>query len=230
MPASIGNKILNQRKAVSSRASPLLGQGGVAAPVIKLREASSAGADGVVGSGNRSFGGWNEPPRPLQQRRLRGIFIDVASTPPWPRRGLCLLQRAAVFQTVALTIFLLFSAAFAIAQTSPLADAVMKKDSAQARALLQKNSDANFPQSDGTTALHWAARWDDTGIARELIRAGANARATNRTGATPLFLATMNGSAAMIDLLISAGADPNQPVLTHGETPRETPIANKCST
>jgi hypothetical protein len=30
--------------------SPLLGQGGVAAPKIKCREASSAGADGVVGS------------------------------------------------------------------------------------------------------------------------------------------------------------------------------------
>jgi hypothetical protein len=30
--------------------SPLLGQGGVAAPVIKCREASLAGADGVVGS------------------------------------------------------------------------------------------------------------------------------------------------------------------------------------
>ena len=29
----------------------------------------------------------NQPPRPLHQRRLRGIFITVASTPPWPRRG-----------------------------------------------------------------------------------------------------------------------------------------------
>jgi hypothetical protein len=33
--------------------SPLLGQGGVAAPVIKWREASSDGADGVVGSNHR---------------------------------------------------------------------------------------------------------------------------------------------------------------------------------
>src|SRR5215813_14174874 len=30
----------------------------------------------------------NEPPRPLHQRWLRGIFLDVASTPPLPRRGL----------------------------------------------------------------------------------------------------------------------------------------------
>src|SRR5207244_3996791 len=51
------------------------------------------------------------------------------------------------------------------------------------------------------------------------IRAGAKSDAPNRAGATPLFLATMNGSAAMIDILLNAGADPNQPVLSHGETP-----------
>jgi hypothetical protein len=27
-------------------------------------------------------GEWNEPPRPLHERRLRDIFLDVASTPP----------------------------------------------------------------------------------------------------------------------------------------------------
>jgi hypothetical protein len=36
--------------------SPLLGQGGVAAPLIKCREASIAGADGVVGSNHRIIG------------------------------------------------------------------------------------------------------------------------------------------------------------------------------
>ncbi len=56
-------------------------------------------------------------------------------------------------------------------------------------------------------------------MARALIKAGANPRAANRTGATPLFLATMDGNAAIIELLINAGADPNEPVLTHGETP-----------
>src|SRR5206468_11147483 len=71
---------------------------------------------------------------------------------------------------------------------------------------------------DGTTALHWAARWDDVEMARDLARAGANARAANRAGATPLFLAAMNGSATMIERLLKAGADPNAAVLSHGET------------
>jgi hypothetical protein len=73
-----------KRRVVAERqkkAIPLLGKGGVAAPLIKCREASLDGADGVVRStpDNRRL---NQPPRPLLQRRLRGIFITVASTPP----------------------------------------------------------------------------------------------------------------------------------------------------
>jgi ankyrin repeat protein len=105
------------------------------------------------------------------------------------------------------------------AQTSAVADAVMRKDNAAFRALIQKNADVNAPQADGTTALHWAARWDDVDAARALVRAGANPRAANRAGAPPLFLATVNGSAAMIEILLKAGGDANQPVLSHGETP-----------
>ena len=43
-------------------------------------------------------------------------------------------------------------------------------------------------------------------------------KAANRDGATPLFLASQNGSAAMIEILLKAGADPNAPILSHGET------------
>src|SRR5262249_32947553 len=35
---------------------------------------------------------------------------------------------------------------------------------------------------------------------------------------TPMFLAAVNGSATMIERLLKAGADPNAPVLSHGET------------
>jgi len=83
---------------------------------------------------------------------------------------------------------------------------------------LLKKADVNAPQADGTTALHWAARWDDLDMAAALIRAGANPQAANRDGATPMFLAAQNGSAAMIEALLKAGADPNAPILSHGET------------
>ena len=104
------------------------------------------------------------------------------------------------------------------AARSDVADAVMKGDKAAARALLQQHADVNTPQADGTTALHWAVYRDDLETADLLIRAGANVKAANREGATPLFLASVNGHAMLIEKLLKAGADPNLPVLSHGET------------
>jgi ankyrin repeat protein len=98
-----------------------------------------------------------------------------------------------------------------------LADAAMKQDKQTVRALLKQNADVNGPQTDGTTALHWAARWNDLEAAELMIRAGANAKAANREGVSPLYLAAVNGSAAMIETLLKAGADPNTALLA-GET------------
>ena len=69
-----------------------------------------------------------------------------------------------------------------------------------------------------STALHWAAYTNDSEIADLLIRAGANAKATNRYGVTPLALASTNGNAAIIEALVKAGADPNL-ASAEGETP-----------
>jgi ankyrin repeat protein len=104
------------------------------------------------------------------------------------------------------------------ATTSEVADAVANQNREVVRALLQRKSDVNIPQPDGTTALHWAARWDDLQTANLLIQAGADPKRPNRDGATPMFLAAENGNAAMIEKLLTAGADPNAPVLSHGET------------
>ena len=103
-----------------------------------------------------------------------------------------------------------------------LVDAVKNTDKASARALLEQHVDVNAPETDGTTALHWAARWDDLETADLLIRGGANVKATNRYGVTPLSLACVNGSAPMIEKLLEAGANPNTPLPTTGETPLMT--------
>lgn len=104
------------------------------------------------------------------------------------------------------------------AATSDIADAVQRRDAAAVRTLLQKKSDVNAPQNDGTTALLWAVRYDDLDTADALIRAGAKVSAPNRDGATPLQLAALNGNAAMIEKLIKAGADPNGPLTKTGDT------------
>ena len=62
------------------------------------------------------------------------------------------------------------------ASESPLADAVENKNRDTAIKLLKQKSDANTPQVDGTTALHWAAYHDDAELGLMLLEAGARAR------------------------------------------------------
>jgi ankyrin repeat protein len=51
-----------------------------------------------------------------------------------------------------------------------------------------------------------------------LLRAGANPKAANRAGSTPLWLASINGDAGVIGALLAAGADANEK-LPLGRTP-----------
>ena len=99
-----------------------------------------------------------------------------------------------------------------------LADAVQRRDAQTVLSLLKKNAPVNAPQSDGATALHWAAYLDDAEMTALLIRAGAHVSTPNNYGVTPLVLASENGNAAVIEQLLKAGADPNRTVRS-GETP-----------
>ena len=108
----------------------------------------------------------------------------------------------------------------------PLVEAVKSRDTDAVRTLLAEGVDVNAPQSDGATALHWAAYRDDVDTAALLIKAGANVNTANELGATPLWLAADNGSPTMIERLLDAGANPNV-ALPEGETPA-TPTRCGC--
>ncbi len=98
-----------------------------------------------------------------------------------------------------------------------LIQAVKAGDEASVRALLKQHVDVNLQQGDGATALHWAANLDNLAIADLLIRAGARVDAANDLGSTPLHLACVNRSAAMVGRLLEAKANPNAKLL-NGET------------
>jgi ankyrin repeat protein len=113
---------------------------------------------------------------------------------------------------------LILLSATSLRANSRLADAAMAPDPEAVRSLLNQKVDVNAPQADGTTALHWAVRQDDLETADLLIRAGANVKAANRFGATPLSLACTNGNAPMIEKLLKAGEDANAIVSESGDT------------
>ena len=90
-----------------------------------------------------------------------------------------------------------------------LVEAVKHQNAAATRLLLEQDIDVNTAESDGVTALHWAAHWNDADTASLLIRAGAAVGAANDLGVTPLSLACGNGSAALVATLLAVGADAN---------------------
>ncbi|HTA45426.1 MAG TPA: ankyrin repeat domain-containing protein [Bryobacteraceae bacterium] len=104
------------------------------------------------------------------------------------------------------------------AADSRLADAVQNRDLTAVQTLLKQHMPVNAPQTDGTTALHWAAHWNDAETVNLLIAAGADAKAVNRYGATPLSEAAALGNAAIVEALLKAGADPNTRSTSDGET------------
>ncbi len=92
-----------------------------------------------------------------------------------------------------------------------LVEAAKSGNRAAAIALIEKKVNVNASESDGTTALHWAAHNNDADLLDRLIRAGADAKAKNEFGATPMSEAAFVGNTAVMEKLLKAGADPDSP-------------------
>jgi uncharacterized protein len=125
-----------------------------------------------------------------------------------------------VRSTLLLTV--LMAAGYAAAAPGAgLADAAKNQDQKTVQSLLNQHADVNARSDDGSTALLWAAHWNDLDTAALLLRANADTNATNDFGMTPLSQACVNGSAALVESLLKSGANPNLAIAT-GETPLMT--------
>lgn len=121
-----------------------------------------------------------------------------------PPRGVARVSRA-VFGLV----LILVCPGLAAAEATPLIEAVRQGDAALVRELLAGGVDVDSAESDGTTALHWAAHLGDAPSVELLLAAGADPRAETRNGATPFSLACYKGHAGVIERLLESGLDPD---------------------
>jgi len=85
-----------------------------------------------------------------------------------------------------LLIVSLFTATLSAA-SSDAADAAERRDGAALHKLVSQHAKITDPQLDGTTALHWAAHWNDLDSFNLLLRAGATPKLPIATE-PPLFL------------------------------------------
>jgi uncharacterized protein len=89
--------------------------------------------------------------------------------------------------------------------------AAKNNDEAAVKSLLShRHLDVNAIDSEGMTALLWAAHWDDLETVKCLVAVGANVKATNGYDhGTALHEAATFGDSQMISVLLKAGADVN---------------------
>lgn len=98
-----------------------------------------------------------------------------------------------------------------------LADAMKRGDRQAVEALLKKGVPVDAQQSDGSTALLWAAHSNNISAVDLLLRAGAKPDIANALGVTPLSAACVNANPFMVSMLMLAGANANV-ALPSGET------------
>lgn len=107
--------------------------------------------------------------------------------------------------------FFLFSIYGCGPETDPIHDAVISKDMAKIKTLLDKGVSVDKTDSRGRTPLYWAALQGSKEIAEYLISRGAqiNKGASWKSDSTPLHVAAQKGHTDIVELLLNKGANVN---------------------
>lgn len=95
----------------------------------------------------------------------------------------------------------------AAAKSTALFRAASDGDISRIKALLAGGANVNAKDTDGWSALVFAAVWDRVAVAKTLLAANADVNAQTKDGMTALMVAAIRGNLEMAELLLSALAD-----------------------
>ncbi len=144
--------------------------------------------------------------------QLRAMLDQGLSPNARDARGNTPLMLAAVYGDLGSLGLLLDRGAEVNAVNAAGATALMRAsyDYEKTRLLLERGAEVNVRSGLGNTPLMLAARpWNSHRTVELLLRHGADARATNRFGASALMAAVAGGDANTVRLLLKHGADIN---------------------
>ncbi len=115
---------------------------------------------------------------------------------------------------LAYSVFLMATALLMVAPAAPagssLIEAIKNNDVAAIHSLAADKTAVTTAEADGTTPLHWAVYKDQTETVDLLLKAGADVKAPNRYGITPLYLASdKRQRRGEVQVLLKAGAEVN---------------------
>ncbi len=99
-----------------------------------------------------------------------------------------------------------------------LFEPVGKGEVEMTRLLLDRGANLNAKATTGITPVHWAVLQNAQATLKLLLERKAEVNVRDSGGNTPLHYALVNANAVVVEALLAAGADPNAPGWTNGET------------
>ena len=90
---------------------------------------------------------------------------------------------------------------------TPLADACVGRDNARALWLLEKGADPDFADNRGRTPLYHAVHYEMHDVVEEMLKTAKNLSPHDGDGVDMLTRAVWQNDAAMVEMLLEAGAE-----------------------